>query len=138
MPPPSAAAPFTVSVPAVPAVLPGLMVPASDEIGPTVPAPASVAPLFTVIAELPSAPLTSSVPALTVVPPLMVLLPVSVNVPAPCLVSVPVPLITPVFVTLSERYHTNAALFVMAPVTTPAVPLLPICNVPPLITVPPA
>ena len=68
-PPPSAAAPFTVSVPAVPAEAPGLTVPASAAIEPTVPAPASVAPLPTVTAELPMAPLTSSVPPATAVGP---------------------------------------------------------------------
>ena len=93
-PPPSAAAPVSVSVPATPAVLPGLTVPASDAIDPTVPAPASVAPPLTEMAEA-SDPLTSSVPALTVVSPLMELEPDSVSVPAPFLASVPVPEIWP-------------------------------------------
>ena len=96
------AAPFTFSVPAVPFALPGLTVePLCIVSAPTVPAPASVAPLATVTAELPIEPLTSSVPALTVVAPLWVLAPVKVNVPAPSFVNVPVPLSTPAYVPLA-------------------------------------
>jgi len=70
VPPPSAAVPVNVSVPAAPAELPGLTVPAREAIAPADHAPASVVPLETVTAELPSDPLTSSVPALIVVAPL--------------------------------------------------------------------
>ncbi len=54
----------------VPGELPGAKVPPLKiVVAPTVPMPASVAPLFTVTAELAIAPFTMSVPALTAVAP---------------------------------------------------------------------
>ena len=54
----------------VPGELPGAKVaPLLMVVAPTVPVPASMAPLFTVTAELAIAPFTMSVPALTVVAP---------------------------------------------------------------------
>ena len=117
-----------------PAELPGSTVPLTVRF-PTGPSPISVAPEATVTAEFASEPLTSSVPALTVVLPLIPLTPDSVNVPAPFFVSVPVPLITPAYVTLSDRFQTKAALFTMSAVTEPDVPPLPICTVPALLVI---
>ena len=58
----------------VPGELPGAKVPPLlMVVAPTVPVPASVAPLFTVTAELAIEPFTVSVPAVTVVGPLYVL-----------------------------------------------------------------
>ena len=58
-------------------------------VAPTAPVPASVAPLFTVTAELEIEPFTTSVPALIVVPPVYVLVPDSVRDPLPSLISDP-------------------------------------------------
>jgi len=78
---------LTVRVPFVLAVLPGLtIVPAAIVNAPTVPAPARVPP-FNATAELPIAPLTSSVPALTVVFTPYVLVPARTSVPLPSLVT---------------------------------------------------
>jgi hypothetical protein len=52
---------------------------------------ASVAPEFTVTAELAVEPFTNSVPALTLVAPEYVFVPVSVSIPAPILVRPPLP-----------------------------------------------
>ena len=67
--------PLTVSVPMPP--LPGATVaPLCKVVAPTVPLPASVAPLATATAEWASEPLTASVPAATVVGPDSVPMPV--------------------------------------------------------------
>src|SRR5262245_7891751 len=62
--------------------------------------PASVAPEFTVTAELAIEPFTKSVPALIVVAPEYVSVPVRVRAPLPILVSPPVPAIVPASVAL--------------------------------------
>ena len=113
--------------------MPGLTVePLAIVSAPTVPAPASVAPLLTDTAELASDPLTSSVPALTVVPPLWGLVPDKVTVPVPCLVRVPVPLSTPAYVPFPLWLNTTAELFVMFPCKLVVVP----SSVPALTSVP--
>ena len=65
------------------------------------------------------------------------LTPDSVKTPAPLFSSVPVPLITPEYVTLSDRCQTNAALLTMLAETEPDVPLSPICTVPALLVIGP-
>src|SRR5262249_28400214 len=85
----------------VPGEVPGAkMPPLLIVVAPTVPMPASVAPAFTVTAELAIDPFTTSVPALTAVAPEYVSVPVSVSVPVPILVSPPVPEIVPASVAL--------------------------------------
>ena len=63
------------------------------------------------------------------------LAPDSVRVPAR-FVSAPVPLITPPKVWESVRWNASAELFVTLPEIEPAVPLLPTCSTPALISVP--
>jgi hypothetical protein len=80
----------------VPGELPGANVPPLlIVVAPTVPVPASMAPLFTVTGELAIEPFTISVPALTAVAPEYVLMPDSVSVPVPIFVRPPVPDMAP-------------------------------------------
>jgi hypothetical protein len=97
----------------VPGELPGAkMPPLMIVVAPTVPAPASMAPEFTVTAELAIEPFTIRVPALTVVAPEYVSVPDSVRVPVPALVTPPVP------------ESVNASVTVL-PLVSKVAPLLP-------------
>ena len=85
---------------------PGAIVPpAATVVAPTVPMPASVPPLLTVVREdVAIEPLTTSVPALTVVAPVKLLTPDSVSMPVPTLTKPPPPLtmLLPLEITSSE------------------------------------
>src|SRR5262249_57294425 len=97
----------------VPGELPGANVPPlMIVVAPTVPVPASVAPEFTVTAELAIEPFTVSVPALTAVAPEYELLPKSVSAPAPILVNPPLP----------ETPPENVVLVLSLPVVSVAEP----------------